>query len=67
MPATRRTDARRTLVRLLAERLVRDALSAQEAQEAERAIIDPAPSPTHHARRPLRPIQLRPAATNLDR
>lgn len=60
----RRTEARRDLVRLIAERLVRDALAAQPGA---RAMIAPEPSPTHHARRPLRPIQLRPAEANLDR
>lgn len=59
------TTARRLLVRLLAERIVRQALAEQPAG---RAII-PALPPTEpaHARRPVRPVLIRPAAPDLDR
>lgn len=56
--------ARRALIQLLAERLVRDALAERSA---DRAIIPPATPDPDHARRPVRPLQLRPATADLDR
>jgi hypothetical protein len=67
MTADVRAAARRALVRLLADRIVRDAL---ERQAAERAIItapSPHTAPSTDARRPLRSLQLRLAAPDINR
>ena len=67
MTADVHAAARRALVRLLADRIVRDAL---EREAAERAIITASSAhtaPSTDARRPLRSLQLRPAAPDINR
>lgn len=59
---------RRALIRLLAERLVRDALGAEAAPTPGRAIIaTPTAATPTDARRPLRPLQQRQPAPHLHR